>query len=244
MKKIFRHTVSLTLFTLAVFSINSGLTQEKKTSTSPTKLVDLLPKQCVFSGAFTQQKTINTLPKPLSSEGIMFFSCKHGLIWKNIKPFPESLIYTSENVHFRNTESEQAIPLEGQQHYYLAKFLIDLLSANIESLNEQFSIESGSSENGLILLPNNAFIKKGLQSISIAKEQEDKSKKESLVINIKDPKGQTTLLEINNLIVHSKTKKANIEGDCISATKNDKHEENACNILSDPQRYQTIEPIN
>lgn len=245
----------ISLFTslaLTILSANANSSTENKASALSNKLINILPKQCVFSGTFIQKKTINSLPKPLTSEGMLFFSCQHGLIWKNTTPFPESLIYTSKNLHFRNTELEQAAPLDGQQHYYLAQFLLNLLSANTDSLNEKFLIEDNNSDkesdltktaNSLTLSPKNSFIKKGLDSITIEKRQESENTKETLLISINDPKGQATLLEISNLTTYSKKRKADIENDCKYATSNN-IEDISCDILSNPQRYQTVESNN
>ena len=259
--KVFLGTSIILLMSCAMtFAKESPLQEDKinhgDKNKKNNKIKKILPDHCIFSGDFTQSRKIGALPTPLTSSGKLFFSCQHGLIWNNEKPFSESLVYTSQNLHFRKIDSNEPTPLGGQQHYYFAKFLLNLLSADIEYINEQFLVKvekrmakelvkkenKGKEENeekqNITLLPRNNIIKQGLSSILIEKTLRDE--KELLSIIITDNKKQTTTLSIGNLITHSKIKKENIERSCTSSFKNSA----ACNILSDPQAYQTIEPNN
>jgi outer membrane lipoprotein-sorting protein len=234
---------SKVLLATAVILLSGGTTSFAKEDAFNTEIKNVLPDYCVFSGDFTQSRKIAALPTPLISSGKLFFSCQHGLIWNNEKPFAESLIYTSENLHFRKIESNDPTPLDGQQHYHFARFLLNLLSADINSIREQFSIKvkkevPKQEKTSVTLLPINNILKKGLSSILI--EKIIQNEKELLSIAITDQKQQITTLNIENIIEHSKRKKEKIEHDCTILFENSA----ACNILSAPQAYQPTESNN
>jgi len=230
---------------ILAITTRTSFAQEQKTGNSSIEIKNILPDHCVFSGTFHQEKEVEFLPQPLFSEGLLFFSCGHGLIWENIKPFPESLIYTSADLHYRSIPNESITPLESQQHYYLSKFLLNLLSADIDSIYQQFSTKKTYKEknkNGITLLPKNKFLKKGLHSIIL--EKKINNKEESLLIKIKDSKENTTTLKIENPISYFRTKKEIIITECKKALNKDTNREDACDILSNPQQYHEIELSN
>lgn len=229
-----------TLF-IATLLLTTGIGHAQENSDDIEALKQSLPDHCVFTGHFSQSKQIKALPVPLLSSGKLFFSCQHGLIWHNDKPFAESLIYTEKNLHFRTIPGTPAIPLSGPQHDYLATFLLDLLSANTKSIEEQFNIDiikSSAVETKIQLLPSNAFIKKGLSSIQLKKTIVNGE--ELLAITITDNKAQVTALNIGQLNTYSKQKKWDIGANCGQALAN----KPACDILSDPYPYQTIDSNN
>lgn len=233
-------TIALFCTIIFIFAITTGVTNSSlaKEDNNNDAIRNILPNHCVFSGDYIQTKKISSLPTPLSSTGKLFFSCTHGLIWHNKTPFPESLIYTLDNLHFRKIENDPVIELDSQQHYYLAKFLLSLLGGDIKSIEQQFLIETTKSENHIKLIPTNDMVKKGLDSITIEKKQENKN--ELLFITIADKKLQTTALKIINITTYSKVKKDNIDVACSSALD----DSIACDVLSSPQTYHVITSSN
>ncbi len=202
----------------------------------------ILPDNCIFSGEFNQVKQLDKLPVPLSSSGQLLFSCHHGLIWKSIKPFNEDLIYTLKSTHFRVIENNEPIPLEGLQHHYLAKFLLSLLSANIESIQRDFDISLDQSNRDTVainLLPTNTYAKKGLDSISIKKTVAETG--DELSINIIDSKKQKTKINIVNINNAKNDSKDEMNLFCHTIFS---QAESTCSILSSPQQYIDIKPSN
>ena len=224
---------------LFIFSLTS--ISVSATETDKHELKSLLPSDCIFSGDFIQSKTIKALPQPLLSSGKLFFSCKQGLIWHNETPFAESLIYTRDALHFRSLPDNDPEALHGQQHHYLAKFLISLLSADTEQIEKDFVVELNKKDNssGATLIPSNEIIKKGLKSINLEKKVENE--KEMLSITIDNANEQSIALAITNLSTYLNPYPDNKENPCETALSTTLPTTNACDILSTPQHYQTTD---
>ncbi len=231
----------LSLFTIADNKIPSKTNKENKGDINEA-LEHILPDHCIFSGNFNQLKQLAKLPVPLSSSGQLLFSCHHGLIWKSIKPFNEDLIYTLKNTHFRVIDNNGPIALDGLQHQYLAKFLLNLLSSDTESIQKDFDIsldQSNRNTTAINLSPTNTYAKKGLNSINIKKTVTEAGDK--LTINIMDSKQQTTNINIFNINNAKNDSKDEMNFFCQAFFS---QPENICPILSSPQQYTDIKPSN
>lgn len=179
---------------------------------SDNDLTRLLPKQCVFYGNFFQTRNIERLPSSLNSSGNFFFSCERGIIWQTLYPIKSSLIYTTdgtsfEGTHEKNSQQTSFTSLNGTKHYYLGKFLINLLSANLQELHSDFdathTTPPPNNTLAILLTPKNEKIKKSLKNITL-KRQENES---TLLITINNNESQTNIKidTIENTTTHKST---------------------------------------
>ncbi len=235
-------SLNIKTFILAgILLLNSLIPAIASSEDTISHIEKILPSNCVFSGDFIQEKTIETLTTPLLSSGKLFFSCQHGLIWKTEQPFPESVIYTPVNLHYRHMPDEQVVPLNGPQHNYLANFLLDLLRADTASIQNNFLIEvveSSTNEKRVMLSPTDSFIKKGLNNILL--EKIHNNQETLLNITITDIKKQNTKISIKNFKIFSKDIKTDINNECLLSLK----ENISCDIVANPLHYQVIDPSN
>lgn len=204
-------------------------------------LTKILPKYCIFYGSFEQKRDIIGLVAPLYSSGKLFFSCKKGLIWHSEIPFTESLIYTSKNLHFRNSESTDLEILNGPQHHYLAQLLIGLLSTDIQLVADNFTIagEEGKEFTRITLKPIGTSIKMGLDNIILEKLRDTSN--DDLTIYITDTHQQKIQIKIRGITYFVNTKKTDVSKVCSSTSVSKKTN---CNILLTPEHFQETNPTN
>lgn len=191
-----------------------------------------LPTNCNFSGDFTQKKYLKGLPLPLHSSGQFFFACRYGLIWDVNKPNKETRIYTHENTHFSLSNAEKPVLLEGIANFYLAKFLLSILSGNSKALYNSYDIQQNSSS-AITLIPKNKYLKKGLSSIELLKKP--LSEKNLITVKITDANQQITEILVSE---NKQYKEENIIDVC-----NNTYSDNTCSILKDPSEYEQDEPL-
>ena len=213
-------------------------------STEENAFAKILPQHCIFAGEFKQQRHINGLTAPLHSQGTFFFNCQQGLLWHSTQPFTESLIYTTKNLHFRSLPETEPETLEGPHHHYLAKLLLDLLSAKADAIAKDFSITTAShhSRTRVILSPISDTLKKGLDSITLESDLEnhvdnrDNREQAVLSIAIRDIRQQRTDISIQPTTYLGPNNR-DAKPLCYNTVLSDK---NSCNLLSTPEQFYDI----
>lgn len=167
-------------------------------------LDSVLTQHCRFSGTFTQEKSLTSLPVALISTGKFLFDCDLGLIWHTAKPIVETKIYTTSSMHFHLDAKSEMEVLDDVIQTTIAKLLLDIMSANKEAITEGFVI-TPTGTNSISLVPMGAFLKKGLQSISLKKNPAQNT----LLIGLLDKKSQNT--RITSVKTHqSESKEASL----------------------------------
>lgn len=188
----------------------------------------VLAKQCWFSGNFSQEKSLKGLPVPLKSSGKFLFDCERGLIWHTATPIIDTKIYSTSSSHFSLNEKREIEVLDDVIQTTIATLLLDIMSANTESIANSF-IVSSSDSNSILLTPNSAFLKRGIQSIALKKYPQQNS----LLIELLDNKSQYTR------IMSVKTQKGESKKtsfiNCQKLFKN----KVTCDIFDDPSSYET-----
>jgi len=118
-----------------------------------------------FSGTFVQHRKIVVLPLPLDSEGKFSYHHQTGMVWTTLHPIQSTVIISSQGIQTEDTESVRRTVGSPQ----VAKALLGLFSGKLESLSEQFSIESSGSISDwrLQLRPKNDLLAAEITSIDI-----------------------------------------------------------------------------
>ena len=156
----------------------------------------LLPETCVFSAAFKQTQTLADVPKPLISEGRLFFHCEGGLIWQQQSPLSETRVYTRDHRVFHSSASNTLTQTQGKLEKNLAKLLTGIMAGDTRYLNRYFKAVQ-NSDTTLELLPKGRRVAKFIARITIHKQAQGKE------ILWETTLGDTTLLHIHNIQYYS-----------------------------------------
>ena len=246
---LFRNTLKIVFNTFIFCAISSiaGLPVIALTNAADSaeaSLQAMLPDSCQFSGKFEQHKQLSGIPDPLVSSGQVFFSCHHGLIWQQLQPFNESVVYTNKGLHFRSTGSSGAENLEGPQHEVTANLLINLLGANIEAIIDDFSLLSpversnstaSQATPSMMLKPANDLLKRAMSSITI-----DKLSNDNIRIQFIDNLQQRTLIKLFNIDRTRTSTPDSLYRDCQQILRQG---DVACSILHDPE-WQSVKDFD
>jgi hypothetical protein len=109
----------------------------------------MLAKPAVLCGRFDQTKTLAGMKKPLLSQGRFCVVNGKGVLWRTLKPFPNTLRLTrDEIVHFQG--ERVAMRLDAKQEptvRMINSVLFSLLSGDLGKLDTLFEVD-GSVDNG------------------------------------------------------------------------------------------------
>lgn len=220
-------------------------TTDKKndSQTLENELRSLMPTECVFSTQFTQTK--KTTPFTLTSNGILFYSCDYGLLWKSTTPFIETLIYKKNSLNFRIEEDGTREKLTSIAHRNLGKFLLHLLDGNVAYFFDAFDVTKETKETKdateLLLTPKNKHMKKAIQSISLtmlsAPEHIKDASSLQLNIRINHANEDMTDITINNIVTSQPENAAQLDVFC---TQTMGESNNVCETLKLKKKAQNI----
>ncbi|WP_189405634.1 outer membrane lipoprotein carrier protein LolA [Alteromonas halophila] len=200
-----RNAVCLLL--LGYLLVPAALAQTDSEPASPTGvseeaeaqlLAAIFPDSCHFSGQFSQQKAVKGLPMPLKSRGDFYFSCELGLIWHTQAPFQEALLYANASDSYRVNERGDIEPLSGVAKYAMSNIFLRVLKGDTDYFAQMFTVRRAENESGTELLPDSAFMQKGIKRILISKQRDDNDAV-TLNIHIDDTTGQRTAVTINQI---------------------------------------------
>ena len=99
------------------------------------------PSSCSFYGDFKQSKYLKGLDKPLESNGVFFFNCNLGVIWKNQVPVEETLVLSKVGKSSK-IEQGQVIPLDSRQGKLLGQLINGLMGADSDFINDNFDVQN------------------------------------------------------------------------------------------------------
>ena len=101
-----------------------------------------LPTQgCSFTGSFTQSKDVVGLADPLLSEGVFYYHCEAGVIWKTERPISQTLVFRKTGKAF-SVQQPMVTSLKSAQGKILGRLLNSLIGGNQNELSEQFEISA------------------------------------------------------------------------------------------------------
>lgn len=138
---------------------------------STAELAQTLQKPHNVQGAFTQERHLKSLSKPMTTSGNFVLQPKKGLLWQMKKPFDTTLRVRSDGIMQWNGSTwtnPNAGKINGQSQQI--KLFLDLLGGNTQGLEKQFTLQlSGSpSKWTLRLTPKTALMQQIFKHIDIA----------------------------------------------------------------------------
>ena len=154
------------------------------------KIEAMLAKPDVLCGRFDQTKQLAGMKKPLASHGRFCVLAGKGVLWRTLKPFPNTLRLTKDEiVHFQG--ERVAMRLEAKQEptvRMINSVLFSLLSGDLGQLDKLFEVDGSAAAGswkvalkarqpalakaiGAIALDGGAFVK----NIQIVEDSGDKT---------------------------------------------------------------------
>ncbi|CUI03554.1 outer membrane lipoprotein carrier protein LolA [Massilia antarctica] len=174
-----------------IFALAVSATCAVASATAPiAKIQALLAKPAVLCGRFDQTKQLAGMKKPLASNGRFCVVAGKGVLWRTLKPFPNTLRLTRDEIVSFQGE-RVAMRLEAKQEptvRMINSVLFSLLSGDLGQLETLFEVDGnvdGGSWNvalkarqpalakaiGAISLDGGAYVK----NIQIAEASGDKT---------------------------------------------------------------------
>lgn len=156
MKKLFL-TAALTVFSPTLWAFSTA------------ELAQNLQKPDNIQGAFTQQRHLKSLSKPMTTQGKFVLLPKRGLLWQMQKPFDTTLRVRSDGIMQWNGKDWTANAKQTGQNRQIKLFL-DLLGGNTQGLEKQFDLKlSGTAQKWTLQLqPKTAVMKQVFERIEIS----------------------------------------------------------------------------
>lgn len=161
---------------LLILSSNTAFAQNS------VKSLPLPEQACSFSGSFTQTKQIDGLSEPLISDGVFYYHCEEGVIWKTQNPILQTLVFRQNGKAFR-VQDDEAKPLAGAPTKLLGRLLNSLLGGDSDELFKLFEISNTANSSNTAnfsntvnnvqttdtfrLLPRGRSLKRGLKEIEL-----------------------------------------------------------------------------
>ena len=123
-----------------LFSIGIAFAAPALWAFSLANLTQTLQKPANVQGAFTQQRYLKSLSKPMTTQGKFVLIPKKGLLWQMEKPFATTLRVRADGI-MQWTGSAWANPNASKlgQNRQIQLFL-DLLGGNTQGLEKQFDL--------------------------------------------------------------------------------------------------------
>ena len=197
-----------------------------------TLLAEIFPSGCHFSGQFSQQKTIQGVPVPLTSTGDFYHSCDLGLIWHTQTPFTEAILYVNSSNNFKADGNGTLAPLTGTTRYIMSNIFVRLLKGDTSYFTDEFAISADMQSGTVTLRPESEYIRKGLDSILVSKAT-DQEKGVSLNIEVLDATGQRTDVLISAVEQYDFSGKRAAYEQCEALYS----DTSWCQVLRSPSRY-------
>jgi hypothetical protein len=114
------------------------------------KIQSMLAKPAVLCGRFDQTKQLAGIKKPLASNGRFCVVAGKGVLWRTLKPFPNTLRLTrDEIVHFQG--ERVAMRLEAKQEptvRMINSVLFSLLAGDLAQLETLFEVDGAAEASG------------------------------------------------------------------------------------------------
>jgi hypothetical protein len=114
------------------------------------RIQEMLAKPAVLCGRFDQTKTLAGMKKPLASTGRFCVVQGKGVLWRTLKPFPNTLRLTrDEIVHYQG--ERVATRLDAQKEptvRMINSVLFSLLSGDLSQLDKLFEVDGGAAAQG------------------------------------------------------------------------------------------------
>ena len=163
---------------------------------SAAELAQTLQKPANVQGAFTQQRYLKSLAKPMTTNGQFVLIPKRGLLWHMQKPFENRLRVRADGIMQWNGKSWVAAnqsKMNGQSQQI--RLFLDLLGGNTQGLEKQFDLQlSGSQQKWTLRLnPKTALMKQIFNHIEISGDSVVRR------IELNEKQGDRTVMQFNQI---------------------------------------------
>ena len=163
---------------------------------STAELAQTLQKPANVQGAFTQQRYLKSLTKPMTTNGQFVLIPKRGLLWHMQKPFENRLRVRADGIMQWNGKSWTAAnpsKMNGQSQQI--RLFLDLLGGNTQGLEKQFDLQlSGSQQKWTLRLnPKTALMKQIFNHIEISGDNVVRR------IELNEKQGDRTVMQFNQV---------------------------------------------
>ena len=163
---------------------------------STAELAQTLQKPANVQGAFTQQRYLKSLSKPMTTNGQCVLIPKRGLLWHMQKPFENRLRVRADGIMQWNGKSWVAAnqsKMNGQSQQI--RLFLDLLGGNTQGLEKQFDLQlSGSQQKWTLRLnPKTALMKQIFNHIEISGDSVVRR------IELNEKQGDRTVMQFNQV---------------------------------------------
>ena len=163
---------------------------------SAAELAQTLQKPANVQGAFTQQRYLKSLSKPMTTNGQFVLIPKRGLLWHMQKPFENRLRVRADGIMQWNGKSWVATnpsKMNGQSQQI--RLFLDLLGGNTQGLEKQFDLQlSGSQQKWTLRLnPKTALMKQIFNHIEISGDSVVRR------IELNEKQGDRTVMQFNQV---------------------------------------------
>ena len=163
---------------------------------SAAELAQTLQKPANVQGAFTQQRYLKSLSKPMTTNGQFVLIPKRGLLWHMQKPFENRLRVRADGIMQWNGKSWVAAnqsKMNGQSQQI--RLFLDLLGGNTQGLEKQFDLQlSGSQQKWTLRLnPKTALMKQIFNHIEISGDSVVRR------IELNEKQGDRTVMQFNQV---------------------------------------------
>ena len=163
---------------------------------SAAELAQTLQKPANVQGAFTQQRYLKSLTKPMTTNGQFVLIPKRGLLWHMQKPFENRLRVRADGIMQWNGKSWVAAnqsKMNGQSQQI--RLFLDLLGGNTQGLEKQFDLQlSGSQQKWTLRLnPKTALMKQIFNHIEISGDSVVRR------IELNEKQGDRTVMQFNQV---------------------------------------------
>ena len=163
---------------------------------STAELAQNLQKPANVQGAFTQQRYLKSLSKPMTTNGQFVLIPKRGLLWHMQKPFENRLRVRADGIMQWNGKSWVAAnpsKMNGQSQQI--RLFLDLLGGNTQGLEKQFDLQlSGSQQKWTLRLnPKTALMKQIFNHIEISGDSVVRR------IELNEKQGDRTVMQFNQV---------------------------------------------
>ncbi len=134
-------------------------------------LAQTLQKPQNVQGAFTQERYLKSMPKPMTTQGRFVLQPRNGLLWQMQKPFDNRLRVRADGImqwNGKNWVDANNGKMSGQSQQI--KLFLDLLGGNTSGLEKQFDLQlSGTAQKWMLRLnPKTALMKQVFTRIDIS----------------------------------------------------------------------------
>lgn len=163
---------------------------------STAELAQTLQKPANVQGAFTQQRYLKSLSKPMTTNGQFVLIPKRGLLWHMQKPFENRLRVRADGIMQWNGKSwivANPSKMNGQSQQI--RLFLDLLGGNTQGLEKQFDLQlSGSQQKWTLRLnPKTALMKQIFNHIEISGDSVVRR------IELNEKQGDRTVMQFNQV---------------------------------------------